>query len=141
MNSKNIQTYIGTLATPLVAVIGAVIVYFIVTKGIKAWTFRNLGTSAGVDDFTNLATEWYRVFSGWPSPDQISKLSAKVNALSDSDLNGMNNRFVRLYQDKCFGGGVFCSDTTNMRTIMQTTFCFGCGQYEALEARLANLGL
>jgi len=141
-NVKGVQQYIGQLATPLVVVITVAAIYYFFSKSLKVWQFRNLGTSKGVDDFSNLSYEIYNTFEGWfASPDDLNDISARLLAFSDDELLRLNDVFVKLFGDKCNGGGVFCSDTTSLYTFVKDRSCFptGCKNLTRLTERLQVL--
>lgn len=142
VNPKNIQQYIGQLATPLVVVIVAYILYLFFSKGIKQWNLRNLGTSKGIGDMSNLANEVYRTFSIGYSREDANDISARILALSNEDILLLNDKFVQIYGDECRGGGIVCNDTTSLHTYIDAAWClWGCKNLYALKDRLTALGI
>ena len=139
---EDLKKSLGSFFAPFVGVIILIIVYYLIKYGLRAYTLRNVGYSTGSGDFSNLATELYNVYDSWfSSPDDIEKVASRVNALDDANLAKLNDKFVKLYGDKCRGGGLFCSDTTSLLSFTSSYSCaFSvCNNHNEMVQRLKSI--
>lgn len=125
----------------IIAVLIALI--YIVRKLSNMFKYRNVGTSGGSDNGQNMAYDFYSCDSVFfPDYTKLDKLSAIALNLSDNDLIRVNDSFVKLYGDKCRGGGVSCEDTTSLKSFVSGfTFLVGGENRDRLVSRLQSLGL
>ena len=142
MGYSQVNKVLGQVFGPIIIVIALILLYKFGSKALQAFKERNVGKSAGAGDFSNLAYDIYSTYGFGYDRDETESVAARILALNNDQIMDLNDKFVALYGDKCPGGGVFCTDTTSLKTYVSGVWClYGCKNQEALVSRLNALSL
>jgi len=134
---------LDTIVKPILYLVVVVAIIFLLRKGISAFQTRNVGTSGGSSDGSNLATDIYNLDSPWVSQNKIDETCNVALNLTDGELIKVYNKFKKLYGGKCPGGGMFCDNTDSMKIFLTEQSCptTGCPVRNKLVDRLTGMGL